>query len=155
MTKILVAGTVLTAAVVALLAAGALALPAGSQLASAQDSAARAGFAATDAAAPRVAEPKAAPAAGEPSVVISSFIMPDNNTHAGEICGHVTGAASGFTVVRVSVDPREKKPGIYNTLAGSDGEFCVVVVTYTGLAEASVAGMDKPISATAARQSGR
>ena len=156
MSKLLVAGALLTAAVVVLFAAGASALPDGSQVASALDAAKREGFAPSETAAPRVAEPKAVPAAGQPSVAITSFIMPDNNTHAGEICGHVTGADSGYSIVRVGVDPREKKPGIYNTLAGADGEFCVVVVTYTGLAEASVKGMAKPISATAAAgQAGR
>jgi hypothetical protein len=151
MSKLLAAGILLTAAVIA----GATP-PNGSQLASAQDAATHAGFAASEPAAPRVAEPKAAPVAGQPSVVITSFNLTGNNSHVGEICGQVTGAGSDYSVVRVSVDPSEKAPGIYNVLAGADGSFCTVVVTYTGQAEASVKGMGKPFSAAAtAGHSGR
>jgi hypothetical protein len=136
-------------------AAFAAASPNGSQLSAAQDAAARAGFAASEAPAPRVAEPRSAPAAGQPSVVITSFNMTGNNSHVAEICGRVTGASSDYSVVRISVDPGEKNPGIYNALAGADGSFCAVVVTYTRQADASVKGMGKPSAATASEQSAR
>lgn len=146
-------GSILASVVVAAFAAGAAALPDGTRLASALDAVKREGFAAADAAAPRVAEPKASPASGAPSVTITSFVYAGNNTRVAELCGRVTG--SELAVVRVSVDPREKKPATYNALAGSDGAFCAVVVTYTGLAEASVKGMDKPFAAAAAASSAR
>ena len=148
MIKTIIAATILTAAFAA-------ASPNGAQLSAAQDAAARAGFASAEAQAPRVAEPKSAPAAGQPSVAITSFNMTGNNSHVAELCGLVTGASYDYSVVRISVDPSEKNPGIYNALAGADGSFCAVVVTYTRQADASVKGMGKPSAATASEQSSR
>ncbi|MFI5349595.1 MAG: hypothetical protein ACHQ2Z_08635 [Elusimicrobiota bacterium] len=125
------------------------AAPNGAQVSAAQDAVVRAGFAAPETPAARVPEPKSASIAGQPSVAITSFNMTGNNSHVAEICGLVSGASSDFSVVRISVDPSEKNPGIYNTLAGADGSFCAVVVTYTRQADASVKGMDRPFSAAA------
>ena len=142
MIKTLIAATLFAAAF-------ASAAPNGSQVSAARDAAARAGFAAAETPSVRVADPKSAPVAGQPSVTITSFNMTGNNSHVAEICGLVTGASSDFSVVRIGVDPGEKNPGIYNTLAGADGSFCAVVVTYTRQADASVKGMDRPFSAAA------
>ena len=133
----------------------AAASPNDAQVSAAQDAAVRAGFAAAQTPSARVADPKSAPVAGQPSVAITSFNMTGNNSHVAEICGLVTGASSDFSVVRISVDPSEKNPGIYNALAGADGSFCAVVVTYTRQADASVRGMNKPIAAAASERSAR
>jgi hypothetical protein len=149
MSKFILAGPILTAVVVALVAAGAAALPDGAQVSSSLNAAKSAGFAASETAAPRVAEPKSDAPAGQAGVAITSFIIADNNMHVGEICGRVTGSAADYSIVRLTVDPSESKPAIYNALAGGDGAFCAAVVTFTGRADASVKGMDKPFSATA------
>ncbi|MDD5208415.1 MAG: hypothetical protein PHV36_03450 [Elusimicrobiales bacterium] len=87
--------------------------------------------------------PGAVAAAGEPVVAITSFVMTGQNTRVAEICGKVTGTDAEVTVVRIVVDPKTNNPGTYNTLAGKDGAFCSVVVTYTGTASASVKALGK------------
>jgi len=79
------------------------------------------------------------------SVKITSFnyVRTSNDAYRAplaELCGRVEGATSEMTFVKVSVDPRSNRPGSYNTVAGSDGKFCLAVITYTGLAEASALG---------------
>lgn len=83
-------------------------------------------------------------AAEEPKVEITSFVFAGMNTRASELCGKVTGSSSEWNAVRVTVDPNTNRPGIYNTLAGKDGKFCVAVVSYSGLATAAIGwGSDK------------
>jgi hypothetical protein len=73
-------------------------------------------------------------------VQITSFTYAGQDTTniAAEVCGQVTGSSASSTMVRITVDPDNKHPGIYNTFAGADGLFCVEVQTYTGEATASL-----------------
>jgi hypothetical protein len=90
---------------------------------------------------------QAAPATGGgPTVAITSFVAANDNTPVSEICGKVTGATSEFSVVRILVDPKSKTPGFYNTVAGSDGAFCAVVMTWQGTATASVQTLSKEVT---------
>ena len=57
-----------------------------------------------------------------------------------ELCGTVEGATSEITLVKVTVDPKNK-PAIYNTVVGPEGKFCLAVITYRGDAEAEVNGV--------------
>ncbi|MFI5362851.1 MAG: hypothetical protein ACHQ49_12835 [Elusimicrobiota bacterium] len=156
MSKFPLAGPILTATVVAFFSSAAAALTDASQASAVVNEAKSEGFAASETAAARVAQPKSAAATGQASVAITSFIIADNNMHVGEICGRVTGSPADDSIVRLTVDPSESKPAIYNALADRDGAFCAAVVTFTGRADASVKGMDKPFSATAtAGSSGR
>jgi hypothetical protein len=75
------------------------------------------------------------------SVKVTSFnyIRTSNSfTTLAELCGHVDGATSAPSFVKVHVDPRTNNPGTYNTMAGKDGKFCVVVNTFRGTAEVSL-----------------
>ena len=99
------------------------------------------------------AAPVAPVAAGEPVVAITSFVMTGQNTRVAEICGKVTGTDAEVTVVRIVVDPKTNNPGTYNTLAGKDGAFCSVVVTYTGTASASVKALGKESASAVATAS--
>jgi len=72
--------------------------------------------------------------AADPEVKVFSFEMAGPQTASAEICGTVTGVAAPFAVVQVSVDPTAKVPGIYNTMVGMDGNFCLAVVTFRGMA---------------------
>ena len=74
----------------------------------------------------------------EPKVEITSFVSAGTRTRAAELCGKVTGIADEWLAVRVVVDPKMDRPGVYNVLVGKEGKFCVAVVTYSGRAEASV-----------------
>lgn len=74
----------------------------------------------------------------EPKVEITSFTIAGSRTRAAELCGKVTGSMSEWMVVRVLVDPKTDKPGVYNVITGKDGKFCTTVVTYSGQAEASI-----------------
>lgn len=100
-----------------------------------------------------------AQAAEEAKVEITSFIAAGTRTRAAELCGKVTGSDAPWLTVRVVVDPKTDKPGVYNTLVGKDGKFCATVVSYSGLAEASIGwGSEKEtLSETAVlvRQSSR
>ncbi|MBY0472091.1 hypothetical protein K2X30_13070 [bacterium] len=80
-----------------------------------------------------------AQAADEPKVEITSFIAAGQRTRAAELCGKVTGFSGNWLAVRVTVDPKSDRPGVYHVLAGKDGAFCTTVVSYQGLAEASIA----------------
>jgi hypothetical protein len=77
-------------------------------------------------------------AAEEPKVEITSFIAAGSRTRAAELCGKVTGSTAEWLAVRVVVDPKTDRPGVYNTLVGKDGKFCTTVVSYSGQAEASI-----------------
>lgn len=73
-----------------------------------------------------------------PTVELRSFRFAGQRTRAAEICGKVTGNTQPFTIVKVLVDPRSSQPGPYFVTAGPNGVFCASVVTYTGVAEASL-----------------
>lgn len=75
-----------------------------------------------------------------PKVDITSFFYVGDQTRVAELCGKVTGMSTPSTLVRVTVD-ENYKPGIYNTLAGQDGKFCTLVLTYTGRASAAAGSL--------------
>lgn len=88
--------------------------------------------------------------AEDTKVEITSFTMAGSRTRAAEICGKVSGMTEKWLAVRITVDPKSDRPGVYNTLAGQDGRFCTAVVTYVGQAEASVGwGENQTLSNTA------
>ena len=71
-------------------------------------------------------------------VKITSFIYTANNANLAELCGTVSNATGAKTFVQIVVDSGSKHPATYNTFAGQDGHFCMMVTTYTGEAAASV-----------------
>jgi hypothetical protein len=72
-------------------------------------------------------------------VELSSFVMAGARTRAAEICGRVAGGAkTAPTFIRITVDEKSAKPGVYNVVAGPDGAFCVAVVSYYGSAVAAL-----------------
>jgi hypothetical protein len=77
------------------------------------------------------------------TVKVTSFVLARNSETLAELCGVVVGTLTAPTYVKVAVDPYGRRPGTYNTVAGVDGKFCVVVMTYNGRAEASVFGNKK------------
>ncbi|MBC7712578.1 MAG: hypothetical protein H7177_04540 [Rhizobacter sp.] len=76
-------------------------------------------------------------ALAETSVEITSYIYTNQERRVAEICGVVKEAASTPSYVKIVVDYNSKRPATYNTLAGADGKFCQVVVSYYGTAQAS------------------
>lgn len=67
-------------------------------------------------------------------VKINSFTYVNKERRIAELCGTVTNAQGPSTFVQVTVDETSKRPAIYNTLAGPNGKFCTVVITYYGTA---------------------
>jgi hypothetical protein len=45
----------------------------------------------------------------------------------------------------VIVDPGSRRPATYNTIAGSNGKFCIQVVTYRGTADVEIMGEKKSL----------
>lgn len=80
------------------------------------------------------------------SIKINSFYFIRSGEPLAELCGTVTDGANP-TFIRVIVDSGSRKPGIYNTIAGSDGKFCLPMITYYGKAEASIMGEEKKVEA--------
>lgn len=82
-------------------------------------------------------------AASAASVKVTSFnyirTSNDLSSPLAELCGTVEGATS-TTFVNVKVDPKTNRPANYNTVAGTDGKFCLAVITYRGTADVSVIG---------------
>ena len=74
----------------------------------------------------------------DPEVKISSYLYAGSRTNAAEVCGKVTGLTEEWAMVQVTVDPKSKKPGTYQTVVRKDGAFCMTVVTYDGKADAQV-----------------
>lgn len=74
------------------------------------------------------------------SIKITSFTMVRSGDPTAELCGAVSEATEVPTFVRVVVDHRSNRPGVYNAVAGADGKFCMSVITYRGTAEASIFG---------------
>lgn len=69
-------------------------------------------------------------------VKITSFNYVNTERRVAELCGTVTGAETPTTFVQVTVDERSKRPATYNTMAGPNGKFCTVVITFYGTATA-------------------
>ncbi len=76
--------------------------------------------------------------AADPQVQITSFDYTDNSARIAELCGLVSDAKTFPTFVKVIVDNTSKHPANYNTFAGADGKFCLLVNTFSGLAEVSL-----------------
>ncbi len=72
------------------------------------------------------------------SVRVTSFVYLRSGEPQAELCGVVEGATSTPSFIRAQIDHRTARPATYNTVAGSDGRFCVFVVTYRGTAEVSL-----------------
>jgi hypothetical protein len=73
------------------------------------------------------------------SIKINSFTSIDAQHHLAELCGAVTVTGDtiprigNFIAVTVTADPKWN-PGKYTTLVSPEGEFCVMIVTYTNQA---------------------
>jgi hypothetical protein len=81
----------------------------------------------------------AAFAGGDLSVKIDSFTSVDQEHHLGEVCGTVTSKGeNGYIAATVIADPKSGNPGYYNTIANQQGTFCTLILTYTGMASATV-----------------
>lgn len=76
-------------------------------------------------------------AIAETSVSITSYVYVNTERKVAEICGLVKDSTTPATNVQIIVDYNSKRPGTYNTIAGPDGKFCTVVVSYYGTAKAS------------------
>ena len=63
-----------------------------------------------------------------------TFVAP----RLAEICGKVSGTKAPMVGVRITVDPRSNQPGIYRVMTESDSSFCTTLVSYTGMAEATL-----------------
>lgn len=72
------------------------------------------------------------------TVKVTSFVYLRSGEPQAELCGIVEGAATSPSFVRAQIDHRTSRPATYNTLAGSDGKFCLSVVTYRGTAEVTL-----------------
>lgn len=74
----------------------------------------------------------------EPTIKITSFIQSAPQSRIAELCGKVTGAApASLGLIEVVVDPRGNNPAEYSVPMGKTGNFCVVVHTYHGQAQAA------------------
>lgn len=71
-------------------------------------------------------------------VKITSYTYINQERKVAELCGVVLSPTTPATNVQVIVDYNTKRPATYNTLAGPDGKFCTVVVTYYGTAIAKL-----------------
>lgn len=80
--------------------------------------------------------------ASEMSVEITSFVRAGLRTRSAELCGKVLNMDQPWVVAKVKVDAKDKNPGYYNALVGSEAKFCVNVVTHGGSAEISLASLD-------------
>jgi hypothetical protein len=76
--------------------------------------------------------------AAMPTVKITSFVYNGQDRRAAELCGVVTDQVTTPTFVQVIVDHTASRPANYNTLVGSDGKFCIAVVTLRGTAIAKI-----------------
>jgi hypothetical protein len=76
--------------------------------------------------------------AAEPGITITSFTYTGAERKLAELCGTVNNMTKVPTYVRVTVDHTSDRPATYNTLVGSNGKFCLAVITYHGTANARV-----------------
>ena len=81
-------------------------------------------------------------------VKINSFYYIANSTRLAELCGTVEGGGDRSDV-RVNVDFKTNRPAVYNTTAGKDGKFCLLVNTISGLASAGTFADATPAEALA------
>jgi hypothetical protein len=72
------------------------------------------------------------------AVKITSYTYINQERKVAELCGVVLNPTSNATFVQLTVDYNSKRPANYNTVAGPDGRFCTVVVTYFGTAIAKL-----------------
>ncbi len=93
-----------------------------------------------------------ASAFAESEVKITTFQFAGSRTRAAELCARVSGVTEFPVFVKIVVDEKSKKPGIYNEVVGSEAEFCTTVVTYEGTAIASVWGQQSVSSAEIAKK---
>lgn len=71
-------------------------------------------------------------------IKITSYTYINQERKVAELCGVVLSPSTPATNVQVIVDYNTKRPATYNTLAGPDGRFCTVVITYYGTAIAKL-----------------
>lgn len=71
-------------------------------------------------------------------VKITSYNYVNNERRIAEICGIVTGSETATSFVQITVDHKSKRPMIYNTFAGPNGNFCTIVNSFHGTAIAEV-----------------
>lgn len=79
--------------------------------------------------------------AADDSVKITSFYFlgsGDKRTPAAELCGVLVQPTGKPEMIKVTVDPKSKEPGMYNAWTGKDGKFCLVLATYSGTADAEI-----------------
>lgn len=67
-------------------------------------------------------------------VKITSYTYINQERKVAELCGVVLNPSATPSYVQITVDYNTKRPATYNTVAGPDGKFCSVVVTYYGTA---------------------
>ena len=72
----------------------------------------------------------------EPSVQITSYTYVNQERKVAELCGVVNNPSAGANFVQITVDHNSSRPGTYNVVAGSNGKFCTVVISYYGTATA-------------------
>lgn len=72
------------------------------------------------------------------TVRVTSFVYLRSGEPQAELCGTVEGATASPSFIRAQIDHRTNRPATYNTIAGTDGKFCLSVVTYRGTAEVSL-----------------
>lgn len=80
------------------------------------------------------------------------FIRTSNDVMAplAELCGVVEGAVGTTpSYVSAKIDVKSNKPAYYNTITGTDGKFCMAVITYRGTAEVSLMGQKSVVTAKA------
>ena len=73
-------------------------------------------------------------------VKITSYQYAGTRTRAAELCATVTGVDTFPAYIKITVDEKSEKPGIYNIVVGPELYFCTTVVTYEGTATANVWG---------------
>lgn len=73
-------------------------------------------------------------------VKITSFHYAGQRTRAAELCATVTDVDTFPAYIKIIVDEKADKPGIYNIVVGPELAFCTTVVTYNGTATASAWG---------------
>ena len=75
------------------------------------------------------------------TVKITSFYFLENGaarTPAAELCGSLNQPTGKPEMIKITVDPKSKDPGMYNAWTGKDGKFCLVLATYSGSADAEL-----------------
>ena len=76
-------------------------------------------------------------AMAESTVSITSYVYTNQERKVAEICGVVRESNGPVSNNQIVVDYNSKRPATYNTIAGPDGKFCAVVVSYYGTARAN------------------